>query len=290
MGGMPYDVFTKLYDSVVWPIFSYGAAIWGSKSFSYINAVQNRAMRFFLGTGKYTPMASIFGEMTWKHPLVKQWKCISAQWIRLVNMESVRLNKHIFRCGNDTSSRACKIWIYTAKDQFNELGLSQFCDISNPILKSFPNSILDKMMEKFEADWSSMLNTVSSRRGNGANKLRTYKLFKTEFQVEEYCEQLLPLKHRSAFAKFRCGVAPIKIETGHYENLVVEERICPFCSNIEDEMHVILDCSVYKDLRITLLDNASDMYPGFKDLTNSEKFKILFSERRLIRFLCEKLF
>ena len=127
MGGMPYDVFTKLYDSIVWPIISYGVAVLGSKSFSCINAVQNRAMRFFLGTGKYTPATSIFGEMVWMAPLVKQWKCISALWVRLVNMESVRLNKCIFRWGNDTSSRACKNWIFKAKDQFNELGLSEFC-------------------------------------------------------------------------------------------------------------------------------------------------------------------
>lgn len=46
MSGMLYDVFTKLYDSIVWPIISYGAAILGSKSFSCINAVQNRAMRY----------------------------------------------------------------------------------------------------------------------------------------------------------------------------------------------------------------------------------------------------
>lgn len=135
-----------------------------------------------------------------------------------------------------------------------------------------------------------MLNTVSSRRGNGDNKLRTYKVFKTEFKVEEYCKMLLLLKHRSALAKFRCGIALIKIETDRYENLVVEERICPFCSNIEDEMLFILDCSVYNDLRNTLLDKASERYPGFNDLANSEKFKILFSERRLIRFCAKTCF
>ena len=139
-----------------------------------------------------------------------------------------------FRWGNDKSSRVCKNWIYKAKDQLNELGLSQFCDMSNPIPKSFSNSISDKMIEKFEADWYSMQNTVSSRRENCGNKLRTYKLFKMEFKVEEYRKMLLPLKHRSACAKFRCGVAPIKIETGRYENLVVEEWTCPFCSSIED--------------------------------------------------------
>ena len=172
---MPYDVFTKLFDTMVWPIISYSAAIWGSKSFSCIHAVQNRVMRFFLGTGKYTPTASIFGEMVWKPPIVKQWKCTSAHWVRLVNMDSIRLNKRIFRWCNDKSSRSCKNWIYRAKDQFNEFGLSQFCNISNPVPKSFPNNISDKMIEKFEAGWSIMLNIYSSRRGNGSNKLRTYE-------------------------------------------------------------------------------------------------------------------
>ena len=60
----------------------------------------------------------------------------------------------------------------------------------------------------------------------------------------------------SAFAKFRCGVAPIRIETGRYEGLSIEERICPFCSDIEDEKHVLLDCKVYNDLRTSLLDKA----------------------------------
>ena len=46
---MPYDVFIKLYDNMVWPVIAYGAAVWGDK-----NAVQNRAMIFFLGVGKYT--------------------------------------------------------------------------------------------------------------------------------------------------------------------------------------------------------------------------------------------
>ena len=31
-------------------------------------------------------------------------------------------------------------------------------------------------------------------------------------------DRYMPLRHRSAFAKFRCGVAPLRIETGRYEN------------------------------------------------------------------------
>ena len=32
--GLPYNTFTKLYDSMVWSTISYGAAIWGNRSFS----------------------------------------------------------------------------------------------------------------------------------------------------------------------------------------------------------------------------------------------------------------
>ena len=98
---------------------------------------------------------------------------------------------------------------------------------------------------------------------------------------------LLPLKHRSSFAMFRCGVAPIRIETGRYEGLSIEERICPFCSDIEDENHVLLDCRVYNDLRTSLLEKALYFVPGLSDLSNLEKFKILLSDHRLIRF-CAK--
>jgi hypothetical protein len=37
--------------------------------------------------------------------------------------------------------------------------------------------------------------------GNGRNKLRTYKLFKSEYGVENYCKVSVPFNDRSAFRK-----------------------------------------------------------------------------------------
>ena len=57
----------------------------------------------------------------------------------------------------------------------------------------------------------------------------------------------------NAFVKIRCGVAPIRLETGRFENIKLEERCCFNCSNlIEDETHVILHCTVYSDIRSNL--------------------------------------
>ena len=46
LGGLPYNSFTKLYDSVVYSTISYGAAMWGDRRFSCISPVQNRAAKF----------------------------------------------------------------------------------------------------------------------------------------------------------------------------------------------------------------------------------------------------
>ncbi len=88
LGSMPYDVFVKLYDSMVWPVISYGAFFsWETRSFSCIYAIQNRAMFYYLGVGRYTPTAALYGELAWQPPHVKQWRSVCLQWHIFIRMD-----------------------------------------------------------------------------------------------------------------------------------------------------------------------------------------------------------
>ena len=88
---------------------------------------------------------------------------------------------------------------------------------------------------------------------------------------------VLPLKHRSAFAKFRCGVAPIRLETGRYENIPENERLCPYCSVfVEDEIHVMLNCNLYENERRFLLLKAIEINSEFYDFNDCEKNEVPF--------------
>ena len=62
-GGFPFWTFSKLYDATVSSVISYGAAIWGTRDYSCVSAVQHRACRFFWGVGKFTPNAAVVGDM-----------------------------------------------------------------------------------------------------------------------------------------------------------------------------------------------------------------------------------
>ena len=131
LGGVSHGVFTKLYDSMVSSIVEYGASIWGTRNYSCINAMQNRACRFFLGVGKYTPNNAVSGHMGWEPIFHKQWKAVINLWCRLNNMSSDRLNRKLFVWADyiRTSNKCVKNWKFNIKKTFCELNVGHFGDI-----------------------------------------------------------------------------------------------------------------------------------------------------------------
>ena len=246
-GGMPYDVSTKLYESMVLPVIAYGAAVWDDKTNSCINAVKNRAMRFFLGVGKYTLNAAASGDMRWSQPALRQWKFVLLQWHRFVTISKNRLNCRMFSWFRRKGLVSCKNWCYSVIHMFHSLDLLQLfekCHLHSA--KHVVAEVVDKITIRRMREWQMSIDKEVGTNKNSRNKLRFYRLFKRFFATEEYCKLNMPFAHRAACANFRCGVAPLKIETGRYLGQPPKARICPFYPNhIEDEQHVILNCPAY---------------------------------------------
>ena len=120
---------------------------------------------------------------------------------------------------------------------------------------------------------------------NERSKLRTYRLFKNDYFKEKHLSENMPGKYKSAFAKFRCGVAPLKIETGRYEGVSIENRtcfnnICNVNNCIENEKHVLLEFSVYADLRCYLFEHACLYINNFMQLSD-EQFVFFLSDEHM---------
>ena len=166
------------------------------------------------------------------------------------------------------------------------MNINVHLELSNPMSEQFINTVASASLDAYKSKWLDNINRVIGPSGRG-NKLRTYCKFKSEFKTEKYCQIIMPLKHRSAFAKFRCGVAPLKIETGRYENIPIVDRKCHFCESIETEQHVMLECELYNDLRQPLYKKATEIDSAFPGLSEEEKFIFAFSNHFMIR-LCAK--
>ena len=80
-------------------------------------------------------------------------------------------------------------------------------------------------------------------------------------------------------AKFRSGVAPLLIETGRYSNTPEAERVCFNCPNdIENELHVLLRCPIYNDLRDEMFVTAAHVCYDFNEMSENEKLCFLLSD------------
>ena len=78
---------------------------------------------------------------------------------------------------------------------------------------------------------------------------------------------------RSLFTQFRHGILPLKIETGRFRNLPVEQRICELCQMdmVEDEVHFLCTCPLYVNIRYSLFKKAADFDKDFVNLDVERK-------------------
>ena len=182
-----------------------------------------------------------------------------------------RINERIFSWSTSNSSTRCKNWVFKSKSHMTSLNLDVVCDENTHISKSYIlKNIHEREFSVFKTNWRTELDKTD--RPNGSkSKLRSYKSFKITFDTESYILNDIPRLHRSALAKFRCGVAPIKLETGRYENLPLDERKCFICDAVESEYNVICECPLYEDLRNPLFAKAENVVPNFYALSNFEK-------------------
>ena len=97
--------------------------------------------------------------------------------------------------------------------------------------------------------------------------------------------------HRSALAKFRYGVAPINIGLGRYVDTPPKQRTCSKCPySVETEIHVLLECKLYSDLRCVLNETANTCVNDFYDLSVYDKFCLIMNHHYLQIFCAKTCF
>ena len=240
---MGFSTFSFLYNAGVIPVTDYCAGVWGHKLYQKTEAVQKHALRFYIGVHKFAPIPAIEGDVGWLPTYYRHKLEIIRLWNRLILMDNSRLAKKIFLCNysnpkvNDWPTQVRRIFESMGElDIYNNV---QVCDIS------YARNIL---FNNYAETWHA---SVMSKP-----KLRIYREFKTNYGLENYIVFNLSRQERSYLAQFRCGILPLRVETGRFKNEPLSERKCMFCDqeSVEDEFHFILHCPKYNIERQNLLE------------------------------------
>ena len=265
--GLGFKTFTKLFHSGVAPILDYCSGVWGNGNHNKIDTVQNRALRFFLGVHRFAPNLAVQGDCGWLSSISRRKLEMIRLWNRLVRMDRNRLTFKVFKWDHMLCSRN---WSKDIKEILSLCNMSNSFGSFTPISTEFVKNVLS---QKNVTLWKENIKDVS--------KLRTYRIFKEDFKTESYLFKVSNRQHRSILSQFRCGILPLKVETGRFIGIPPELRLCLFCTEdiIEDETHFLLHCCKYREIRESYFINRIIPYVyDFENLNDNEKINVLLSD------------
>lgn len=234
---IPIDLQLRLFDALVTPILTYSSEVWGFENLSSIEKIHLQFCKKILGVRSSTPNIMIYGELG-RYPLETNIKVrMVCFWYKLMINKNKLSGKlcdllySLYANGN----RSLK-WISFVKSIFDNIGMSEIWDNVNfYTLNALKDIVKQRLQDQFIQKWFS--DTDNSSRG------KYYSNFKTEFCFEPY---LIRLKEASRLyiCKARTCNLKIPIETGRWNRIPENERICTLCgSDIGNELHYIAHCS-----------------------------------------------
>ena len=118
--------------------------------------------------------------------------------------------------------------------------------------KTFVTLFRQRMKDVFIQEW---YGAVASR-----DIYQNYRLFKSNFECEEYFGYMETKCFRDCFVKLRLGILPIG--ASHFRRTYGKDNntMCNFCNILEDEDHFIFVCPLYVHLRNKYIQEKYNTY------------------------------
>ena len=203
---------------------------------------------------------------------------------RLTSPNTPFLTRKALEISIGLSSSGYNSWMSRVKRKLLHLGFN--IDFILPTPDEVLSRLHDQVSQKLRAD----INSTQGSTPSGGNKLRTYRLIKSNtLEPESYLSVISNPTVRQAFTKLRISDHKLSIETGRHckPPKPLEDRTCPLCNSqsLEDEIHFLIHCSAYRQLRSTLFEVAMTSNGNFIFLSSKDKFIFLMcnTDRTIIK-------
>ena len=244
---LPFRLQLKLFDQQIRPIIEYASNIWCPDApVEELERVQLKFLKRALGVSLSTPTLAVYGE-TGRFPLhLRQQDQMLKLWLRIQRMPDDSIMKQIYRellaLSNDGHDNWAN-WVNSLFVKFNVLR-ADLDSISPNDLDKFLSNFRETRYRKFMIDWLRELNGLSSNC-----KLRTYRIFKTDFCLEPHLLYMQNKKHQRAMTRLWVSSHKLQIEAGRHSlpTVPIGDQLCTYCEQnvIDDENNFMMACNFH---------------------------------------------
>ncbi|GAQ86738.1 Reverse transcriptase-related protein [Klebsormidium nitens] len=234
-----------LFDVLVSPILGNGAEVWGpgygpewgwNGDGDGPEKVHRAFLRGLLKVRKSSLSKAVLGEFG-RFPLViRRW----AQVFKFVNRTASLAENRLARLAFEESK---EMWAANEGGWYARI-VGKACE-----LVSADESIgvlnLALLQERSEMAYMQDL-----REGYGRKFCTYFEDVKEGYSFESFIDEIGVSKYFDTLAKFRVGAHKLAIETGSWQGIAREERLCQVCTlgAVESERHFVYNCPAYSDI------------------------------------------
>ena len=251
---MPIDIQLKLFDTLVIPIMTYGAEVWGFEHLKMLDQLELQFLKLMMNVRKFTPKYMIHGELGWL-PVSSTIKSrMAGYWGKLLTGKQEKLSYKPYQMllGDWKNLK----WINNIKNILDDLGLSFIWDIQYVHSTTKLMEVLKlNLKDHFLQQWNSEMQA--------SNKGIMYSLIKKGFEMENYFKTL-PSNLLQFLCWFRTANHNLPVDTGRWSNIDHHLRKCDMCfaSEVGDEYHTLLKCFALTNLRNLYIAQYFSKYPS----------------------------
>ena len=266
-------VALELFDTNVLPVLNYASEFWcKERDIVEVERVQLKFLKYVLGVKISTCSLAVYGELV-RFPIHLQHMVkLLKYWIRILSFKEDHLVKIAFNTLKHLDDAGHTSWASKIKYIQKNHDLEAHWEDNHFVLENTEQFILnfkEQAYNNFIKEWHTNIATYP--------KLRTYIIFKQEFNFEKYLLEVKDFKLRKSLSKLRLSSCDLQIEKGRYERQKPADRLCKLCNanSIEDEIHVVTVCVAYNDLRLKFA-NEIEQTLNFAQIMGSNNIRTIF--------------
>ena len=273
------DTLIHLFEHTVEPVVLYGSEIWGTVNilssktkkadFSLERLFENflcdklqiKFLKYISKINKKSANLAVLSEFG-RYPLCIKVITNTCKFLqRLLTTNSVLL-QGAYKESSLIANNEKMSWVACVEFILKHIGVSSKLAYH----QHFSSIVKTNLINRFKNNLNS---TLVKYKDTNEGKLRTYALFKTHFQKEKYLSVIKDTEICKCFMSFRISSHKLEIEIGRYKKLDVKDRLCKICNTgaIEDEQHLLFNCSAYHSLRYSFMEKVGQTCKNFSILS-----------------------
>jgi hypothetical protein len=284
------DIMLELFDKMIVPISIYNCEVWGSR-FIPLNSrnklfgrdnlskqtSENLHFRFLkrlLWLPKRTSNWAVLSE-TGRYPITLRISEFMIKYLLHIKNTASPILKSAFETSVQLAGEGYNSWFKSISKLLKCINLEQLLSMSDDEIRGEIATLKTSLKDIYDNVWRE------EREEHFDNsKLDFLVSLKDTFAISPHLTKCKGASFRAAITKIRTSAHKFPVETGRYENMPRENRLCPFgCNVVGNESHYMFECKhpLIENIYKPIIKDITNLHPGFGSLGVRDKCKFLLN-------------